>query len=147
MISETAVLKFLHVESLVSAYSKTSNNGPDNLCTTDRSLAPDWFYHSISTSEKQTLMSPRHTLANTKLPPKMDSETTPTNSFVHNANACRRLSEDCAPPSLDLKTVHYISTVAHRASLSCHGTATERSENTTTLYSTGLRTNYHAYWK
>ena len=29
-------------------------------------------------------MSPRHTLANTKLPPKVDSETAPTNSFVYN---------------------------------------------------------------
>ena len=42
-------------------------------------------------------MSPRCTLANTKLPPKTDNETTPTNSFVHNANACQRLSQDCAP--------------------------------------------------
>ena len=33
-------------------------------------------------------MSPRFTLANTQLPPKMDSETKRTNSFVHNANAC-----------------------------------------------------------
>ena len=36
-------------------------------------------------SKQRTLMSPRHTLANTKLPPKVDSETTPTNSFVYNA--------------------------------------------------------------
>ena len=31
-------------------------------------------------SEQQTLMSPRRTLFNIKLPPKADSETTPTNS-------------------------------------------------------------------
>ena len=29
-----------------------------------------------------------HLIANTKLPPKMDSETTPTNNFVHNADTC-----------------------------------------------------------
>ena len=34
----------------------------------------------------------------------------------------------CAPPSLDSKTGHYISTAAYRTSLSRHGTATQRSE-------------------
>ena len=33
--------------------------------------------------------------------------------------------------SVDSKTGHYISTVAHHASLSRHGTATERTENVT----------------
>ena len=47
----------------------------DNLCTTDGSLAPDWFYHRTNTfrtsekqtplnSEQQTLISPQRTLAN-----------------------------------------------------------------------------------
>ena len=48
-------------------YSKTSNNGPDILCTVDRSLAPDWFYHRTNifrTSEKWTpLNSGKRTLA------------------------------------------------------------------------------------
>ena len=67
-------------------------------------------------------MSPRHTIANTKLLPKTDSD--------------RWLSKDCAPPSLESKTKHYISTAAYRASLSRHGTATERSENATSSCST-----------
>ena len=84
------------INSFHNKYSKTFNNRPDNLCTVDRSLAPDWFYHRTNTfqtskkrtplnSKQRTLMSPRHTLPNTKLPPKVDSETTPTNSFVYNA--------------------------------------------------------------
>ena len=43
---------------------------------------------------------------------------------------------DCAPLSVDSTTEHYISTVAHRASLSCRGTATERTGNATSLCST-----------
>ena len=77
-------------------YSKPSNNRCSIKWTTsvqwDRSLATDWFYRSTNTfqtSEKQTplnsvqwtLISPRLTLTNTKLPPKADSETTPTDSL------------------------------------------------------------------
>ena len=41
-------------------------------------------FTTFRTSEKRTLISPRHTLANTKLPPKADDpETTPTDSFAH----------------------------------------------------------------
>ena len=47
-----------------------------------------------------------------------------------------------------LGIIHYISTVAHRASLlAMQGTATERSENETSSCSTGPRTHYHAYRK
>ena len=60
-----------------------------------RSLAPDRFYPRINTfrtskkrtplnSEQRTLISPQRTLANTKLPPKTDSQ--------DNAGACRPLS-------------------------------------------------------
>ena len=64
-------------------------------------------------------MYPRRTLANTKLPPKTDRETIPTNSSVH-----KRLSYDCAPPSLDSKIGHYFSSAAYRASLYRPGTET-----------------------
>ena len=50
----------------------------------------------VDTSQNRTMdtMSPRLTLANAKLPPKTDSEITPTN--VHNANACRLFLRLCA---------------------------------------------------
>ena len=44
-----------------------------------------------------------------------------------------------APPLLDSKTRHCISTIAYHTSLSHHGTATERSENTTSSCSTANR--------
>ena len=51
-------------------------------------------------SEQRTPISPRCTLANTKLPPKTDSEATPTK--------CGRLSTAFVmPPSLDSKTENY----------------------------------------
>ena len=54
-------------------------------------------------SEQWTLMSPRHTLANTKLPPKTDSETTPTNSFVHIASGfCKIVCHHRWPDSIIL---------------------------------------------
>ena len=84
------------VTQIMWEYSKTSNNGPSEKCTADSSLAPDWYYHRTNTfwtSEKQTplnskqktLTRPRHTLANTKLPPK-------TELHPHNADVCRPLS-------------------------------------------------------
>ena len=114
-------------------------------------------------------MSPRLTLANTKLPPKTDSQTTPTNSFSdsciimvmctvvysylqHFLIYCFIIGSLYFLPivlyimrtlvdgfrkivrhhrCMDSKTGHYISTAAYRASLSSHGTATERSENAT----------------
>ena len=77
-------------------------------------------------SEQRTLISPRRTLANTNFLRirKTDSEATPTK--------CGRLSTAfVTPPLLDSKTEHYISTIAHRASLSRQRKATERSENAT----------------
>ena len=75
-------------------------------------------------------MSPRRTLANTKLPPKADSETTPTNSVV----IVQKLVNGFR------KTVHLHHWIKDRAlyaayhtSLSRHGTATERSENAHSL--------------
>ena len=63
----------------------------DYLCTADRSLAPNWFYYrtKFSTTKEQvlfnsiqrTLIGPRLTLANAKIPPKTDSETTHTDSL------------------------------------------------------------------
>ena len=67
-----------------------------------------------------------YTLANTKLhvPPKTDSEATPTE--------CGRLSTAFVTTLLlDSKTEHYMSTVAHRASHSRQREVTERSENAT----------------
>ena len=61
-----------------------------------------------------TGQSPTYLSQNIKLPLKTDSETKLTN----NANACRGLTEDCVPLSLDSKTGNYVSTVAYRASLS-----------------------------
>ena len=119
----------------------------DNLCTADGSLAPDWFYHRTNTlrtsekwtplnSEQRTLISPRRTLANTKLPPKTDSEATPSK--------CRCLSTAfVTPPSLDSKTKNYISTVDYRASLSRQCKVTERSKNPTSR----PISHYHAYQK
>ena len=85
----------------------------DNLCTTDSSLSPDWLYHRTNTfwtSEKQTplnskqrtLISPQHTSANTKLPPKADSK--------DNADACRPLS---------LRHRHWIQRSSTIAALLC----------------------------
>ena len=73
-------------------YSKTSNNGPSEKRTTSLQrtahLPPiDFTIELIHyepprsghlNSEQRTLIRPRHTLANTKLPPKTDSEATPT---------------------------------------------------------------------
>ena len=74
-------------------YSKTSNSRPSEKQTTSLErtyqFAPNWFYHrtnAFQNSEKRaplnsiqwTMMSSRLTLANTKLPLKTDSETTPT---------------------------------------------------------------------
>ena len=50
------------------------------------------------------------------------------------------------PPSLDSKTEHYISTIAHRASLSRQRKATERSENARRSTAQPI-TDYHAYRK
>ena len=92
-----------------TAYSKTSNNGPseikaDNHCTTDRSLAPNWFYHRTNTFRTSKKRKPNNghwwapdvPYPNRKLPPK--------------SGQCRLLSLDCAPPSLNSKTGHYIRT-------------------------------------
>ena len=87
-------------------------------------------------SEQRTLISSRRTLANTKLPPKTDSEATSTE--------CRPLSTAFVTPvSLDSKSDNYISTIAHRASLSRQRKATERSENVTSR----PIIHYHAYRK
>ena len=73
--------------------SKTSHNGPSERRTTSLQrtghLTPIDFTIELihfepprsghlSTPYERTLMSPRLTLANRKLPPKTDSETTPT---------------------------------------------------------------------
>ena len=101
-------MHFTRVQYYNLVYSKTSNNGPSDwkrkTCTADDSLAPDWFYYRTNTlrtsekriplnSEQRTLVSPRRTQANTKLPPKTDSEATPdimrtlVNRFrIRNAN-------------------------------------------------------------
>ena len=91
-------------------YSKTSNNGPsekwtasvqrtDHLPLTDFTIELIHFEllrsEHLSTPNNEHWWAPdngRHTLANTKLPPKVDSDTTPTNSFVHSVNACWPLS-------------------------------------------------------
>ena len=44
-------------------------------------------------------------------------------------------------------TEHYISTVAHRVSLSCQRKATERSENRSHRGQRCPITHYHTYWK
>ena len=87
---------YLIKDTVHCKYSKPSNNRCSIKRTTsvqwDRSLATDWFYRSTNTfqtSEKQiplnsvqwTVISPRLTLTNTKLPPKADGETTPTDSL------------------------------------------------------------------
>ena len=75
-------------------------------------------------------MSPRRTLANAKLPPKADSETSPTNSVV----IVQKLVNGFH------KTVHLHHLIKDRAlyaayhtSLSRHGTAAERFENAHSL--------------
>ena len=85
-------------------------------------------------SEQWTLMNPRHTLASTKLPPKTDSETTPTNNFVHIASGFCKIA--CHHRWPDSKTGHYIGTVAYCTSLFLHDTATERSKDVTSSCST-----------
>ena len=72
-------------------------------------------------SKQQTLMSPRRTLTNTKLPPKTDSETiaTPTNSLstlVDGFHKIVRHHRWIQRPGI---------TAAYRAGFFCHGTATE----------------------
>ena len=79
--------------SNIKLYSKSSNNGPSEKQT----ASVQWMAHlspidftielihfegskkrTPLNSEQRTLISPRHTLANIKLPLKMDSEVTPT---------------------------------------------------------------------
>ena len=89
----------------------------------------------MDTSQHRTDTDEPLTLANTKLPPKTDSEL---------LNSCERL------PTANIvrhRRWTQISTVAHRAILSRLDTTTERSENATSLCSTGLSTHYHAYRK
>ena len=135
-------------------YSKTSDNGPSKNWTTSvqRTAHLPRLTHTTNifrTTEKQTplnskqwtLISPRRTLANTKLPPKMNSEVTPT------LCGCL-LTAFVAPPSLNSMTKYYISTVANRASLSHQCKATERSENAISSHSKAWPiTDYHAYRK
>ena len=124
--AEEAQVQRVQDQSLL--YSKTSNNGSSEKRTTSEKWTP-------LNSEQRTLTSPRRTLANTKLPPRTDSEITPT--------YCRRLSTAFVmPPLLDSKTEHYIRTVAHRASLSRQCKATEKSKNATSSCLT--ITAYHA---
>ena len=87
---------------LKSGYSKISNNGPYQKQTTsgqwEGCLHPFDFTIELIHLEPprsghlSTLynrhISPRLTLANTKLPSKTDSETMPTDVFAHNGDAC-----------------------------------------------------------
>ena len=76
----------------LSVYSKTSNSGPSEKQTTAVQRTAYHRTNTFRTSDKQTplnseqwtLISPRRTLPNAKLPPKIDSK--------NNADACRPLS-------------------------------------------------------
>ena len=108
----------------------------DYLATAERSLAPDWeLIHfkpprleAILNSVQWTLIRPRLTLANTKLPPKTDTETTSTTIVLYitrtHVDRFRKIVCHCRwIQRLGIKT-YYINSVAHRASLSCHGHGT-----------------------
>ena len=86
-------------------------------------------------------MSPTRTLANTKLPPKTDSESTPTNSYVQ---FMRTLVDGFRKIVHHRRWIQRLGIVLALllivlAFLARHCTATERSENATSYY--------HAYRK
>ena len=115
-------------------YSKTSNNGPSEKRTTSVQrtvhLPPIDFSIELNTfrtsekrtplnSDQRTLISPQRILANTKLPPKTDSE--------DNAGACRPLS---------LRHRCWIQRPSTTVALLRIVLATERFENATSSRST-----------
>ena len=73
-------------------------------------------------------MSPRRTLANTKLPPKTDSESTPTNEFMRTLvdGFCKIVRHRRWIQRLGIVLALLLIVLAF---LAMHGTATERYSN------------------
>ena len=108
---------------------------------------PDWFYHRANTFwtfekqtplnfEQQTLMSPRHTLAMQNYFCKWTVKQHPLIVLYIMRTLVDSFCKIVRHHRWIQKTGHCISTVAYRASLSHHGTATDRSENAISSCST-----------
>ena len=95
-------------------YFPPQEAGTSQLCTSD-SDEPHIFIYTV--------------------PPKMDSETTPTNSLYIMWMVVDCFRKIVCNRRRIQKPGIILSTVAHCASLSCHRTAPERSENVTSLCS------------